>query len=55
MTVYKCIQHQVVVILDGNIRRVEPPPGSFGGLCKLLTMHPVIEGKYNNCEIEKVS
>lgn len=56
MVRYKCESHSIILIVDdkGN-RHFETPPGSWEGMpqCKLLTMHPVTEGRHGECEVVK--
>ncbi|GAI86863.1 unnamed protein product [marine sediment metagenome] len=57
MTQYKCLTHNITLTIEGKKRTFETLPGSIKGLppCKLLTTNPVEEGKFDNCQIEKVS
>lgn len=51
--IFVCKTHGVRLTIEGKIRRIEPPPGSWGNPCRLMTMHPVTEGKFGDCEIVK--
>ncbi|GAI31959.1 unnamed protein product [marine sediment metagenome] len=57
MTRWECTTHKIALVIEGNKRTFETPPGSIRGMppCKLLTINPVTEGKLGNCEIKKVS
>jgi len=54
--VYKCITHEIRLTIEGKRRIFDTLPGSVRGLppCKILTLHPIAEGKFGDCEIEKV-
>lgn len=49
-----CKTHQVRLIIEGNKRVIQPPPGSYGYPCKLLSDPRPQPGKMGECEIEEV-
>jgi len=52
---WRCNRHNVVLIIDGNQRIYENPPGSYAGMpvCQLHLMAEPKEGKFGDCEIVK--
>lgn len=58
---YTCKTHGISILIDGNKRTFETPPGSYAGVpkCHLLLMPQPAEGKFINlltppdCEIVK--
>lgn len=55
MVKLNCKTHKVSLIIEGNRRRFENPPGAYAGMprCYLhLEPHPA-EGKHGECEIVK--
>ena len=53
MAIYKCVTHNVALIVEGDKRTFHNPPGTWGGMptCQLLTMKNLTEGKHGECEI----
>lgn len=50
-----CKTHGVRISIKGSIRRIEPPPGSYGNPCRIMTEPRPKPGKLGNCEIEEVA
>lgn len=48
-----CKVHQVTLIIKGNKRTIQPPPGSYGYPCRLVSDPHPTEGKAGDCEIVK--
>lgn len=53
--IFKCITHQVTLVIEGNKRTFQNPPGSYAVMpqCELHLMPQPKEGKVRNCEIVK--
>lgn len=49
-----CKVHNVTLIIEGNKRTIQPPPGSYGYPCLLVSDPHPTEGKHGGCQIEKV-
>jgi len=52
MAIYKCVTHNVVLIVEVDKRTFHNPPGAWGGMptCLLLTTKVLTEGKHGECE-----
>lgn len=48
-----CKTHQVTLTIEGNRRHIQPPPGSYGYPCKLVTEPRPQPGKSGDCVIVK--
>ena len=52
---YRCKTHSVTLVIDGNKRIFQNPPGSYARMphCQLHLMPHPTEGKHGDCEIVK--
>ncbi|MBA7612425.1 hypothetical protein ES703_19661 [subsurface metagenome] len=55
MVKFSCKSHGVTLIIEGNKRTFQNPPGSYAGMphCQLHLMAKPTEGKFQDCEIVK--
>lgn len=53
--VLRCSTHGVALIVEGNKRTFQNPPGAYAGMphCQLHILLEPAEGKFKDCEIVK--
>lgn len=54
---YRCLTHNVTLIIDAKKRTIQNPIGAYAGMpqCQLHLVLEPKEGKTGECQIERVS
>jgi len=49
--ILQCTVHGTILIIEGKKHTIQPPPGSYGYPCRLVSDPHPTEGEHGGCQI----